>query len=335
MNTWGTYDRFMKIYGDTLVETTVNQAKETFLLEAVENPGYRPNCTRNGKPQRFLVERTDVPYKAKFVTFPDEEIYPGDVVECDGYIFIIIEPPRFLDRINWAAVGRLSNMTLHWQDFAGNICTSPVCLDAGVYSTTMNGTDTVQAPDKQFKLYLPFNEETATLHLEQRIAVDTRYDKFGNVILECYRITGMSRVARTYGAEGHLLVCELRSSTYSPEHDNVELMICDYRSPKEELPVVTELPCEISGRAKISIGKSQKYTAKFYAQDMSPVDDVTAAWDLSALPSSVSALCVCTDNVLTLKVPKDEDLIGETLIIGVSAQDSESYAATMEIEVVS
>lgn len=335
MRQWAVYDALLKAYGNDIVETTVNEAQETFLLEAIENPDYRPNCTRNGVPQRFLVERTDVPYKAKFVTFPNEEIYPGDVVECDGYTFIIIEPPRFMERINWAAVGRLTNMTLHWQDFEGNICTSPVCLDAGVYSTTMNGTDTVQAPDKQFKLYLPYNEQTATLYLEKRIAVDTRFDKHGNTILECYRITGMSRVARTYGAEGHLLVCELRSSTFSPEHDNVELMICDYRAPQDAAPAATVLPCEISGRGRIGIGKTQKYIAKFYLQDEETLTDDVAVWDLSALPVEIANGCTIDGNTLSLVVPKNEDLIGETLLLRVTAQNTDSYEAALEIEVVS
>lgn len=327
---WGTYDRLLKVYGATTDEIAVNQAKETFLLEAVENPDYYPDCKRNGEPQRFLIERTDVPYKAKFVTFPDEEIYPGDLIEVRDLIYILIEPPRFLDKINWAAVGRLCNLDLHWQDFDGNILTCPVCLDAGVYSTTLNGTDTVQAPDKQFKLYLPYNEDTATLHLDQRIAVDTRFDKHGKTVLECYRITGMNRVAKTYGKGGHLLICELRSSTYSEEHDNLELMICDYKPLDRPPDVPSDLPCSIDGRKQVRIGGKQQYTAHFYNADGDEAADIVASWSLPESPLVMTA----DGNSLTVKVPKNEDLIGNVYVVHLGGMETDVYSLDLEIEVI-
>ena len=323
---WDVYDRLLNAYGDNDADRAVELAKETFIREAMENPGYHPDCKRNGIAQRFLIERSDVAYKFKFVTFPGEEIYPGDLIECGEYKFIIIEPPRFMDKITWAAIGRLSNLTLTWQDFSGKICSSPVCLDAGVYSTTMNGTDTIMALDKQFKLYLPYTDETASLYIDKRIAVDSRYDKYGNRVLECYRITGMSRVARTYGTEGHLLVCELRSTPFSPEHDNVDLLICDYVLPGETPVVSTDLPCRINGRNKLRIGRSQRYSASFYSQDDEERDDVTAIWDVSNVPSVLQDTFAIDNNNLVISLPSDENLVGETFTISISGRDTDSYA---------
>ena len=329
---WETYDRFMNVYGTNEADRAVAAAKETFYLEAVDNPSYHPNCKRNGVPQRFLIERTDVAYKAKFVTFPDEEIWPGDLIEVEDLIYIIIEPPRFLDRINWAAVGRLCNVNLKWQDFDGRICSSPVCLDAGVYSTTLNGTDTVQAPDKQFRLYAPFNSDTAKLYLDKRIAVDTRYDKHGKQILECYRITGMNRVAKTYGEGGHLLICELRSSNFSPEHDNVDELICDYVTPPDESDATTPPTCLLNGRSTMRIGKTQKYTAAFVNENDETISGVTAVWALNG-DTMGWTLTPGADNTATLSVDKDENLIGSVVTL-VAAADDDSAHASMEVEVV-
>lgn len=335
MDNWALYERFMNAYGETEDERAVNLAKEDFLAEAVDNPDYRPNCKRNGVQQRFLVERTDVPYKAKFVTFPDEEIYPGDLVECNGLVFIIIEPPRYLERVNWAAIGRLCNLNLKWQDFDGNICSSWSSLDAGVFSTTINGTDTVQAPDKQFKLYLPYNEQTATLYLDKRIAVDTRYDQFGKTILECYRITGTNRVARTYGQQGHLLVAELRSSPFSEEHDNIEQMICDWREPGNTTQPQCAYRCksEISGRDRIRIGAKATYTATFYTRAGAVDETIEAEWDDIDCPQDVAYLI--DGNTVTLAVKKSEDLIGETVLLTMNAHNSVLYdTITKEVEVI-
>lgn len=331
---WDVYDRLINAYGDNESDRATAQAKETFLLEAIDNPGYHPNCKRNGVPQRFLIERTDVPYKAKFVTFPDEEIFPGDLIEVGDLIYLVTDPPRFLDRVNWAAIGRLCNLNLNWQVFGGRICSSPVCLDAGVYSTTMNGTDTVQSPDKQFKLYLPFNDDTAMLYLDQRIAVDTRYDKHGNKILECYRITGMNRVARSYGEDGHLLVCELRSSNFSPEHDNVEAMICDYVTPPTEETSTTAGTCRINGRNKIRIGRTQQYTVAFFDESGNTIANESAVWMIDTEHSDINLMFGDNPNVVFLSAAKNEDLIGSVVTITVTSADGET-ASSMEVEVIS
>ena len=329
---WDVYDRMMNVYGTDEANRAVATAKETFYLEAVDNPGYHPDCKRNGVPQRFLIERTDVPYKAKFVTFPDEDIWPGDLIEVNGLVYIIIEPPRFLDRINWAAVGRLCNVNLKWQDFDGRICSSPVCLDAGVYSTTLNGTDTVQAPDKQFKLFLPFNDDTSKLFLDKRIAVDKRYDKHGRQILECYRITGMNRVAKTYGEGGHLLICELRSSNYSPEHDNVEELICDYIIPPTEDNPSEPPTCLINGRSTTRIGKSQKYTAAFVDANGNVLSGAEAVWTLDG-DTTGWTMTPNGCNTLMLSVDKKEELIGAVITLTATAQDGSAHAS-MEVEVI-
>lgn len=330
---WSLYDSLMNVYGTNEADRAVAQAKETFYMEAVDNPGYHPKCKRNGVPQRFLIERTDVPYKAKFVTFPDEEIWPGDLIEVNGLIYIIIEPPRFLDRINLVAVGRLCNINLKWQDFDGRICSSPVCLDAGVYSTTLNGTDTIQAPDKQFKLFVPYNDDTSKLYLDKRIAVDTRYDKHGKRVLECYRITGMNRVAKTYGEGGHLLICELRSSTYSPEHDNVDELICDYVAPADDDTPIVHPTCVITGRSRIRIGKSQTYAATFEDESGSVVPDLDAVWTLNGDTTGISLTDGEMLNSVSLSVLKDEDLIGAVVMLTATASDGSTHAS-MEIEVV-
>lgn len=330
---WDVYDRLMNVYGTNEADRAVMQAKETFYLEAVDNPGYYPNCKRNGVPQQFLIERTDVPYKAKFVTFPDEDIWPGDIIEVEDFIYIIIEPPRFLDRINWAAVGRLCNINLKWQDFDGRIFSSPACLDAGVYSTTLNGTDTIQAPDKQFKLFLPYTEETSRLHLDKRIAVDTRYDSHGRKILECYRITGMNRIAKTYGEGGHLLICELRSSSFSPEHDNVDELICDYTTPPVDETSVISTTCLLNGRSQIRIGKTQIYTAAFVDDAGEIMTDVYAVWSLDGATSGLTITSNATDNTVSLSVTKNEDWIGAVVTLTATASDNSTYAS-MEVEVV-
>lgn len=332
MTNWNIYDNFLSAYGDTPKERTVEQAKESFIIKAVKNPCYMENCKRNGEPQRFLAIRTDVAYKYKFVAFPDEEIHVGDMIECNGEHLIISEPPRVFDEITHAAVGRLCNIKLRWQNFDSKIHECYCSLDSGVFSTTIGGIDSVQYPDKQYKLFLPLDEYTEKIFIDKRIAVGTRYDSHGNQILETYRVTGINTKAKSFGNGGHLLILDLRSSEYSFNNDNFDEMICDYIAPEDKTyPDETLLQCSISGRATITAGNKRKYTAKFFNDDNNEINTVTGVWNVNP---DLEGINVKNDgNAITISAENNDDLIGEVLTITLSAENYQT--AEMKVEVVS
>ena len=88
---WSHYNARLGVNGTSERDRIIQKAKDNFQSKVLSNPGYQPNATRNGTPQRFLVDRTEVAYKIKVIAFPDEKLYVGDTLEIMGEHFIVIE----------------------------------------------------------------------------------------------------------------------------------------------------------------------------------------------------------------------------------------------------
>ena len=223
----------------------------------------------------------------------------------------------------------LCNLELKFQNFTSEILTQWVVLDSGVYSTTLTNDTEFQQLNKQFKLYAPDNKKTEKFFIDKRIATDIRYDSKGNNILEVFKITGMHRVARSYGNGGHLLICELRSDEYNRENDDINLLICDYL--KSNLENENELKSLIEGRNKIPLGTTRKYVAKFLNQNNQEyINDII--WEVNSDIKELKLLKY--DNCIEITIPDKENYVGN--VIKLSAIDSQSIynKCNFEIEVV-
>ena len=328
---WGLYETMLSAYGSFDREASLNETKENFITSIVENPSYRDDVCRNGEKCSLVIDRTETSYKYKIIALPDEELYAGDLITIDDENLIVIEV-RSLNPLQKVGTAWLCNIMLSFQNGTHDIITRPAVLDSGVYSTTKNGNEELQYVDKQFKLYLPYDDDTKKIYVDKRIAVDTRFDKHGQEILEVYSVTGFNRVARSYGKGGHLLVCELRSDTYSPSADNLELMICDYIAENDSGSSATELlPCSISGRPTIMLGQTRTYTATFYNAENQEVSGIEPIWDIVG---NVEVTTQQVDNTIIITVPDNEDYIGETIRVILTDTNGLYKPFTFEAEVV-
>lgn len=318
------------IGADNSQEVLIRQAKENLSAGMSASIGYA-KLKRNGKNQNFVISQTTVHYKYQITALPDEELCVGDVIDYADEKWIVVET-RVGSPLQKTGVMWLCNISLSFQNGTYDIITRPAVLDSGVYSTTKNGNEELQYVDKQFKLYLPYDDDTKKIFVDKRIAVDTRYDQYGKEILEVYNVTGINRVARSYGKGGHLLICELRSGTYSPSVDNLELMICDYVSDSDDhKPSVEKLKCSISGRPTIMIGQTRTYAAVFYDANGQEVDGIVPIWDITG---DIEVDTEQVDNTIKITVSNNEDYIGETFQIILSDSEDLYNPYTFEVEVV-
>ena len=318
---WEAYENLLAARGDSAKDRIVNMSIEHFRSIAPRSAGYEPDCKRNGVTQRFLVDRTQTAYKYDFIAFPGESIETGDLIECDGHMFIICEPPRVLNEVILVAKGWLCNLHLRWQNGTKDILERWCVLDSGVYSTTKTNDDQYSVPDKQFRLYIPYDSDTKKLFVDKRIATDVRYNALGKEILECYAITGYNHIARSYG--GHLMICELRSSLYDEEKDNLAEMICDYVGRGADDSASEDGKVSISGRKTIRIGTSRSYSAV-------GVDSNEISWGISAF-AGVSH--TTANGKMTVKIKDDRLLVGKTIRVSVYDKNGEKQLAYMDVGV--
>ena len=322
---WELYRNKLYALGETQNQRQITQAKDDFCREAVKNPAYH-KALRNGMEQEFLITRSEVPEKYKIVAFPDEELNVGDEIEVFGEHWIVYQV-RVEDTLQKNGIIWLCNHKFRWQNFSSDIIEKWGVLDSGVYSTTIKGEAEVRYKDKQFKIIFPLDEDTKKLYIDKRLAVDIVYDKFGNEILNVYQITGYDSVGESFGADGHLLILNIRSDEFNRETDNIEELICDYipNENKEEAPEGI-LSCDIKGRSEIRAGSKRTYTSYFEAEDTS---SVIAKWDVSVPDNSITY--ETNEFSLTLFVPDKEELIGKSVIIRLT--DENGLYSTDEIAV--
>ncbi len=290
------------------------------------------DAKRNGVVQPMIITASEVKYKYNITVMPDDEIYPGDMIEAYGEHMIVVNT-RYITPTYKVALAWLCNVKFRFQNFSPDVIERYAVLDSGVYSTTVGTDGTVTYLKRQFKIYMSSDPDTDKIFIDKRLATGTMYDQNGNEILEAYRITGRTKHAKgAYGAGTHLLELSAKSSESVGVRDNIELLVCDYIAPGDEPPTPDEklLNCEIKGRSNIAIGGSRTYTAIFYDADGNQVSVDDVVWEID-LPSGITkqvsgATCKIT-------VTDDDSLSGVSLTLTVVDAAGKYNKAQFEVGV--
>lgn len=289
-------------------------AQEMLLDEFQSSINYVIDAKRNGEIQPMIITGSEVKYKYNITTMPGDELYPGDIIEAHGEHYIVVqtrsESPVYVLGLAW-----LCNVKFRFQNWSSTIIERYGVLDSGVYSTTTGTDGTITYLKRQFKIYMPSDEETDKIYIDKRLAVGTMYDQNGNEILEAYVVTGRTKFGKGgYGDGAHLLEMNAKSSEEVHDKDNVALMVCDYIAPKEEeTPEETDavLECSIVGRNNVRLGASRTYTGVFYDADGEECEIEHPVWTVEAS----DGISVITDGATcTVSVP-DEDIFSGTEIV--------------------
>lgn len=290
-------------------------AQEMLLQEFQDSINYVIDAKRNEVTQPMIITGTEVKYKYNITTMPGDELYPGDIIEAHGEHYIVVqtrsESPVYILGLAW-----LCNVKFRFQNWSSTIIERYGVLDSGVYSTTTGTDGTVTYLKRQFKIYMPSDEETDKIFIDKRLAVGTMYDQNGNEILEAYVITGRTKFGKGgYGDGAHLLEMNAKSSEEIHEKDNIDLMICDYIAPdedEEQEETTAILECVINGRNNIRLGTSRTYIGVFYDSDGNECEIDNPIWTVEAQDGIEYVLdrAECT-----ITVPDDDSYSGTEIIL--------------------
>lgn len=326
-------------------ETLQREVRKDRAEDYTTSIGYIHDALRNGEIQPIVAKTTNSPNRYNIIAMPGDPLAVGDILEFYGEHWIVVDI-RSVDVVSLIGVAMQCNHLFRWQNWSPEIVERWGVLDSGVYSTTLSEEEKITLTHKQYKIYLPFDEDTAKLYLDKRIITEVAYDKNGERIPVVYKITGRDSISESYGKGGHLLVLNAESSSdYNKLKDNLDLMIAEYIAPEEEptppvppeppdppVPPTPLLPCSISGRETLKAGLgARKYTVAFYEEDSETEDtSVAAVWSV-VLPSGYeNCIHYITDgNILFLSA--DEDAIGEMVIL--QASDADGLYETCEFAV--
>lgn len=311
-------------------EYKAEEAKRRLQRELESSINY---CTalRNGVKQNFVITASEVKYKYNIIAMPDDELHVGDMIDHAGEHFLVVQT-RAVSPIQIVGQLWLCNYLMRFQNFDNSIIERWCVFDSGQYSSSVSGDSTIVELSATRKIYISEDEHTEKIFVDKRIAVDTMYNQYGEKILECYKIVGRSKKAKTYGNKAHMITFTVESSLYNEATDNINEMICDYVGADTPAHEELNAKCVVLGRSTIPLGGTRIYTPGFYDEfgDIIHVDDVV--WNVNR----IGLIFVDeSTNKCKLSVGTDESLVGE--IITLSLRDSAGVykECVFEIEVVS
>ena len=314
-------------------DTEIRFAKRRFADEFRRSVNYIPDAKRNGVIQPILVTGSDSLYKADVTAFPDDELYDGDVIECYGEHWIVMQTrntnPFYKSGIMW-----MCNQLFRFQIGSSRIIERWGVLDSGVYSTTLSGDYRLHVLDKQYKVYLPYDEDTRLLAVDKRFATGQGVNIHGEPVLSVYEFTGIDPISKSYEMNGHLLVMNARSDEYVPGVDNYELMICDYIEPDNTPSHEDEPISVIDGSKTIGLGKTKEYTARFLDADRIQSEVAIPVWTCT-IPQDIAGLITytITNGKLIISVVDDTSLVGRSVDIELHDTTNWYEPANLTVEV--
>ncbi len=326
--TWELYDKLLG-GGETRDprEVAIDTAVDNFVAGIIDDPAYREDATVNGVITPLVVAR-ETSIECALRAHPDTILHIGDMVECLGQMWIVVElytdEVGILNGTMW-----MCNDTINFQNQSPEIHTRYCVVDDGTYSKSSTDPD-ARIMENTYKVYITIDEDTKRLFIDKRIAFGEIFAPDGSATLEVYKMIGMDVKSKNYGEGSHLMVLTMQRDVYHADLDDIEKNLCDvYVDNSTDASVPSrDGECTISGRDIIRIGTSRKYTVSFVGVDGAAAENIVAEWTVYA-PDGVTHE-VAGDECVVI-VPLNGDLVGEEITI--CAKDSEDLFGIYEKKV--
>lgn len=325
---WDTYDAYLRGSKGAQARQSIISAVKSFSELALSSPAYQPSAKRNGSIQPILAQRTD--NICKIQLSPQDTMLIGDIVECYNEHWIVVE--MYADEYGLSTgVMWLCNHKLRFQNHNSEIHECYCVIDDGSYS---KGTEkSITTADAQYTMYVPLNDDTNRFYIDKRFGIDVMYNQYNEQILQVMKITWIDKKSQNYGEGSHLLKLRITADLYNSERDNIDEMICDY-IPEQKVQEDTQeslnsLSYNLNGKDSIRIGSSRTYTVSVVDAEGNIVEgDYTFTWEKN---SNTQATISQDGNELKVKVPLNENLVGDVIEITISGGDIASYTKYVEV----
>lgn len=325
------YKTYLGGSGMTRYQRIVETARNDLLSHAQDNPDYHGDTKRNGIDQPFILTRGGEQFTYNMICLPGDDLYAGDIIDAFDEKWIVMEA-RADATTHKTGVMHQCNHLFRFQNFTSDIVERWGYIDQSGYSSQVTGTNQMQKAEEQFAIYMPYDDETAKIFVDKRIASHVGYDKFGRKILVTFKVTSAAPNTFSYNKGDHLLGIKVIRDVYSETTDNLEEGICDYIAPGSNTsePPTPNLACYIDGATKLLLGRSRTYRAVFFNDAGQPVDNIEAVWNLPPLDGITY---MADGNTVKVSASREDSLIGSEIVLGLSDAQGQYEPAHLIVEV--
>lgn len=276
----------------------LSEAQQRFADKFGSSFNYEYDITRNDVAQEFIIA-PDLKDKSKCTIFPlpGEELNMGDIIYWHKLHWLVTDID-FADSVTQGGVIERCNRTIRWQNPETREIQERWCIAEKPYTSNIDKGKEVNTSNREFKIQIPFDEETALVDVDKRFLLE----KIGDSP-KAYKCTCVDTVTNKYqDIKGGFLIWNLTQSEYNHEVDNADLMIADYVDP--EAPVHGELEITYSGNPEIRAGGSAK---TFRAEN-------GTVWDVITVPEVRPYLSITQDGGnLKIKAARQSGIIGASV----------------------
>ena len=320
---WTLYENLLSVGDGVSGERNhaINDALNSFLDGVINDPAYISDAKIGGVTAPIVASRNST-IKCSIKATPDTSIHIGDVVECFGESWIVVE--LYVDRIGvingemW-----LCNHVMKFQNRSSEIFSRHCVIDDGTYSK-MSDSDAFVLTNT-YKLYVSKDDATEKLYVDKRISLGEIYSSEGLKILEVYKTIGIDTKSKNHGQGSHLLVLTLQRDVYDRDADSMDDGICDVYEQTSSTDISTDANmCSIKGKDNIRIGTSRSYEIIANDGNVEFSSDIEVVWQIA---STHRIEYHTSERTCVIDVPLEVDIVGDTIeIMALSKSDSRVLA---------
>lgn len=315
-------------------EVDLDRLRRDFARHFKDTIDYQPDALVNNVPQRLIVSKNkSVVTEKRFWTYPGEQAQLGDVVDCFNSKWLVTEVDPNDDI---CVTGKLEqcNREICWQNpHTKEIIYRWVTMSRPYYSN-LEETDQISRSKRMYKVQIPYDSETALFDNGKRFMLE---------IIDgdpkTYRITSVDISTNRYQMHGAIqgfIVLQIEQDQYNELTDNVELMVCDYIDPNDDI-IDTVLECNIlyTGSAELKLGgQPKKFSAEFLDENGQGVA-LTPVWEVQTLDEFRQYLTVEDKNgVLYVSVSSDGVIMETSVVKIVLSSEDGTYKDELSCKVV-
>lgn len=225
MGVFDTYKTAICSVGNTERERIINRAKYDLNTKALKSPACKEVLV-NGEKRFVIMKRSDNFGEIFINCMPDETVKLGDYVEWKNGHYIVSDS-KIDDDISLRATIIRCNRIFRWQDPKTLSINERWAAMYRPYSSSSFGDKVIQISNREFKVYVPYDKDTANVSLGTRFLLE---DISGEP--KVYEITTIDVNSKVfYDEEGGYIVWNVQQAQYNPDNDNSENRISNYKEP--------------------------------------------------------------------------------------------------------
>lgn len=282
------------------------------------------------RDQHLILTYTEVRTEKTFQTLPGETLNKGDILVWNNAHWIVTETD-FDDEVYCRGRIKQCSKMLYWQNPNTLEIIGRWCVIKKPYTTSVTSGNEVDISKGQYKVILPYDEETASMDLDRRLLVE----KIGPEA-KAYKITNADPTTDVVdGMPGGLVTWTIQRDQYNPQLDNATLMVADYVVPhavEPEAPA-TGKRCEIQGASSIYVdGINREYTAHFYGKDGNETTAETPLWNVQ-IPDGCEVKYAVRNGKVTLTPSLSYEDVGAVITLTLNNAHKTYTSVTKQVEV--